>query len=288
MIVGVVSKPELENLDEIQKELNNFFKDKDCSLIYDKNFPVKLVGKNKVYSQKNLVKKADLILVFGGDGTLLHLSEDAALNKKPVIGFNLGNLGFLSEAPLHQFNKVLSAYYKNKLVSDERKLLSAQIKSSSNKIKQKLFLNDLVITKGALSKIINLNLYIDNKFVSQIRADGIILSSPTGSTAYSLSAGGPIVVPNLPLIIITPICPHTLSNRPLVVSDSTSVKIQVDSDKPIYATFDGSNSMKISKDFEISVNQSDVIFNLLRMPNNEYFSVLKDKLMLSSSYESRK
>ena len=91
----------------------------------------------------------------------------------------------------------------------------------------------------------------------------------------------------LPLIIITPICPHTLSNRPLVVSDSVSVKIQVDSDKPTYATFDGSNSMKISKDFEISVNQSDVIFNLLRMPNNEYFSVLKDKLMWSSSYESK-
>ena len=256
-------------------------------MIYDKNFPVKSVGKDKIYSQKSLVRKADLILVFGGDGTLLHLSEDAALNNKPVIGFNLGNLGFLSEAPLNQLNKVLTAFYKEKLVPDKRKLLKAQIKSSSDKIKEKLFLNDLVITKGALSKIINLNLYIDNKFVSQIRADGIILSSPTGSTAYSLSAGGPIVTPNLPLIIITPICPHTLSNRPLVVSDSASVKIQVDSDKPTYATFDGSNSMKISKDFEISVNQSDVIFNLLRMPNNEYFSVLKDKLMWSSSYESK-
>ena len=239
MNIGVVCKPNLLNIDQIEEVLSEYFKNKDCKIFYDKNYYIK--PKDTLVELKELASKSDLILAFGGDGTLLHIAEEAALQKKPVIGFNLGNLGFLTEGPLSNFQTILDNYFKNNLRSDLRNLINAHlIKENKDEVKQN-FLNDIVISKGALSKIIDLNVFIDDKLVSQVRADGIIISSPTGSTAYSLSAGGPIVAPNLPLIIITPICPHTLTNRPLVISDKSKVSVSVDSSNPIYVSFDGSN-----------------------------------------------
>ena len=193
----------------------------------------------------------------------------------------------MTEAPLSNFQTILDNYFKNNLRSDLRNLINAHlIKENKDEVKQN-FLNDIVINKGALSKIIDLNVYIDDKLVSQVRADGIIISSPTGSTAYSLSAGGPIVAPNLPLIIITPICPHTLTNQPLVISDKSKVSVSVDSLNPIYVSFDGSKSEELKGKFVINIEKSNLNFNLLRMKKNEYFSVLKNKLMWSNSYESK-
>ena len=284
MNIGVVCKPNLPNIDEIDKVLLEYFKNKDCKILHDKNYYIK--PEETLLELKELATKSDLILAFGGDGTLLHIAEEAALQKKPVIGFNLGNLGFLTEAPLSNFQTILDNYFKNNLRSDLRNLINAHlIKENKQEVKQN-FLNDIVINKGALSKIIDLNVFIDDKLVSQVRADGIIISSPTGSTAYSLSAGGPIVAPNLPLIIITPICPHTLTNRPLVISDKSKVSVSVDSSKPIYVSFDGSNSEELDGKFIINIEKSNLNFNLLRMKKNEYFSVLKNKLMWSNSYET--
>ena len=283
MNIGVVCKPNLPNIDEIDKVLLEYFKNKDCKILHDKNYYIK--PEETLVELKELAIKSDLILAFGGDGTLLHIAEEAALQKKPVIGFNLGNLGFLTEAPLSNFQTILDNYFKNNLRSDLRNLINAHlVKENKQEVKQN-FLNDIVINKGALSKIIDLNVFIDDKLVSQVRADGIIISSPTGSTAYSLSAGGPIVAPNLPLIIITPICPHTLTNRPLVISDKSKVSVSVDSSKPIYVSFDGSNSEELDGKFIINIEKSNLNFNLLRMKKNEYFSVLKNKLMWSNSYE---
>tara|TARA_Y100000817_G_scaffold283786_1_gene249908 strand:- start:129 stop:986 length:858 start_codon:yes stop_codon:yes gene_type:complete len=285
MNIGVVCKPNLPNIDEIDKVLSKYFRGKDCKILYDKNFYIK--PKDRLVELEELAIKSDLILAFGGDGTLLHIAEEAALQKKPVIGFNLGNLGFLTEAPLSNFQTILDNYFNNNLRSDLRNLINAHlIKENKDEVKQN-FLNDIVINKGALSKIIDLNVYIDDKLVSQVRADGIIISSPTGSTAYSLSAGGPIVAPNLPLIIITPICPHTLTNRPLVISDKSKVSVSVDSLNPIYVSFDGSKSEELKGKFVINIEKSNLNFNLLRMKKNEYFSVLKNKLMWSNSYESK-
>ena len=285
MNIGVVCKPNLPNIEEIDKVLSKYFRGKDCKILYDKNFYIK--PKDRLVELEELAIKSDLILAFGGDGTLLHIAEEAALQKKPVIGFNLGNLGFLTEAPLSNFQTILDNYFNNNLRSDFRNLINAHlIKENKDEVKQN-FLNDIVINKGALSKIIDLNVYIDDKLVSQVRADGIIISSPTGSTAYSLSAGGPIVAPNLPLIIITPICPHTLTNRPLVISDKSKVSVSVDSLNPIYVSFDGSKSEELKGKFVINIKKSNLNFNLLRMKKNEYFSVLKNKLMWSNSYESK-
>jgi NAD+ kinase len=232
---------------------------------------------------------ADAVIVFGGDGTLLHVAEEAAINKKSILGINLGRLGFLTEAPLKSLEQVLQNLLQDQLVKDNRRLLQAKIFKDNKMIKKTNFLNDVVINKGTLAKIINLDLYIDELLVSNLRADGLILSSPTGSTAYSLSAGGPIVSPALPLVIITPICPHTLSNRPLVVSHDSKIKIKIDSSTyPVFATFDGNESLEMEHGFELVVSKSSHELSLLRSPNTKYFDVLKDKLMWSNNKYGRK
>ena len=227
----------------------------------------------------------DVLIVLGGDGTLLHIAEAAAKNKKPVLGINLGNLGFLTEAPINKLEHLLEEFFDKNLIVDTRELLQAKIIKDKKAILKTSFLNDVVINKGALAKIINLDLFIDKALVSNIRADGIIFSSPTGSTAYSMSAGGPIVTPSLPLVIITPICPHTLSNRPLVVSNKSAIRVKINSlNSPIFTTFDGGDSMEMEEGFELEITKSNLKLSLLRSQETQYFNVLKDKLMWSNNY----
>jgi len=276
-----MAKPDLSGFDKIIKTVER------CVKAYHK-FSVMVENRNGI-SRKDIMSTADAIIVFGGDGTLLHIAEEAAVNKKPILGINLGTLGFLTEAPLKYLDEVLVNLIEGNLIEDNRLLLQARIYKNNKTIKKTNFLNDVVINKGTLAKIINLDLYIDKILVSNLRADGLILSSPTGSTAYSLSAGGPIVSPTLPLVIITPICPHTLSNRPLVVSHNSKIKIKIDSSTyPVFATFDGNESLEMERGFELVVSKSSHKLSLLRSPNTEYFDVLKEKLMWSNNKYDRK
>ena len=191
----------------------------------------------------------------------------------------------MTEAPISKLKNLLEEFYDDNLVVDTRELLQAKIVKNGKQILKTSFLNDVVINKGALAKIINLDLFIDKALVSNIRADGIIFSSPTGSTAYSMSAGGPIVTPNLPLVIITPICPHTLSNRPLVVSNQSIIRVKINSlNSPVFTTFDGDDSMEMGEGFELEISKSTLKLKLLRSRKTEYFNVLKDKLMWSNNY----
>ena len=227
MIFGIIAKPNLKNFDRIKSSLTNFLKKRNSSALIESNLSNADYDSKIYVTRKTLVKKSDVLVVFGGDGTLLHIAEEAAINKKPVIGINLGTLGFLTEGSISKLNSILKEFFENKLVPDKRQLLNARIYKKNKLVSKTNFLNDAVINKGALAKIINLDLFVDDILVSNLRADGIILSSPTGSTAYSLSAGGPIVIPSLPLVIITPICPHTLTNRPLVISNNSNIKIRI-------------------------------------------------------------
>jgi NAD+ kinase len=280
-LIGVVAKPDLKGFDKIVKTVEK------CVRAHYKSSVI-VEGRDGV-SREHIMSVADAVIVFGGDGTLLHVAEEAAINKKSILGINLGRLGFLTEAPLKSLEQVLQNLLQDQLVKDNRRLLQAKIFKDNKMIKKTNFLNDVVINKGTLAKIINLDLYIDELLVSNLRADGLILSSPTGSTAYSLSAGGPIVSPALPLVIITPICPHTLSNRPLVVSHDSKIKIKIDSSTyPVFATFDGNESLEMEHGFELVVSKSSHELSLLRSPNTKYFDVLKDKLMWSNNKYGRK
>jgi len=275
-IIGIVAKPDLTGLDKIVKTVE------ECALTHHKSSVI-VEGRDGI-TREDIMNVAGSVIVFGGDGTLLHVAEEAAINKKPILGINLGRLGFLTEAPLKSLEHLLQDLLEYQLVTDRRRLLQAKITKDNKIIKKTNFLNDVVINKGTLAKIINLDLSIDNLLVSNLRADGLILSSPTGSTAYSLSAGGPIVSPTLPLVIITPICPHTLSNRPLVVSHDSKIKITIDSSTyPVFATFDGNESIEMEHGFELVVSKSNHELLLLRSPHTKYFDVLKDKLMWSNN-----
>ncbi|MFL2630754.1 MAG: NAD(+)/NADH kinase [Thermodesulfobacteriota bacterium] len=286
MIFGIIAKPNLKNFDRIKSSLTNFLKKRNSSALIESNLSNADYDSKIYVTRKTLVKKSDVLVVFGGDGTLLHIAEEAAINKKPVIGINLGTLGFLTEGSISKLNSILKEFFENKLVPDKRQLLNARIYKKNKLVSKTNFLNDAVINKGALAKIINLDLFVDDILVSNLRADGIILSSPTGSTAYSLSAGGPIVIPSLPLVIITPICPHTLTNRPLVISNNSNIKIRIKTKgSPVFLTFDGNSSLEIENDYDVQVSRSPLKLTLLRSTKTKYFDILKDKLMWSNNYE---
>ena len=286
MIFGIIAKPNLKNFDRIKSSLTNFLKKRNSSALIESNLSNADYDSKIYVTRKTLVKKSDVLVVFGGDGTLLHIAEEAAINKKPVIGINLGTLGFLTEGSISKLNSILQEFFENKLVPDKRQLLNARIYKKNKLVSKTNFLNDAVINKGALAKIINLDLFVDDILVSNLRADGIILSSPTGSTAYSLSAGGPIVIPSLPLVIITPICPHTLTNRPLVISNNSNIKIRIKTKgSPVFLTFDGNSSLEIENDYDVQVSRSPMKLTLLRSSKTKYFDILKDKLMWSNNYE---
>ncbi|MBT6795414.1 NAD(+)/NADH kinase [bacterium] len=285
MIFGVLAKPSLKNFQKVQKTLERFLRNRNSKILIEESLKEKNDSSFDYASKNELIKKSDVLIVLGGDGTLLHIAEDAAKNKKPVIGINLGNLGFLTEAPISKLENLLDEFFEDNLVLDVRELLQAKIIKSNKLLFKTSFLNDVVINKGALAKIINLDLFIDKSLVSNIRADGIIFSSPTGSTAYSMSAGGPIVTPSLPLVIVTPICPHTLSNRPLVISNKSVINVRIDSlNSPVFTTFDGNYSMEMEAGFELEISKSTLKLKLLRSRKTEYFNVLKDKLMWSNNY----
>ena len=286
MIFGIIAKPNLKNFDRIKSSLTNFLKKRNSSVLIESKLSNADYDSKIYVTRKTLVKKSDVLVVFGGDGTLLHIAEEAAINKKPVIGINLGTLGFLTEGSISKLNSILQEFFENKLVPDKRQLLNARIYKKKKLVSKTNFLNDAVINKGALAKIINLDLFVDDILVSNLRADGIILSSPTGSTAYSLSAGGPIVIPSLPLVIITPICPHTLTNRPLVISNNSNIKIRIKTKgSPVFLTFDGNSSLEIENDYDVQVSKSPLKLTLLRSTKTKYFDILKDKLMWSNNYE---
>ncbi|MBT3475545.1 NAD(+)/NADH kinase [bacterium] len=285
MIFGILAKPNLNNFQKVQETLGKFLRNRNSKILIEESLRQKPDSSFEYTSKKELIKESDVLIVMGGDGTLLRIAEDAAKNKKPVIGINLGNLGFLTEAPISKLENLLDDFFENNLVLDTRELLQAKIIKSNKLLFKTSFLNDVVINKGALAKIINLDLFIDKSLVSNMRADGIILSSPTGSTAYSMSAGGPIVTPSLPLVIVTPICPHTLSNRPLVISNKSVINVRIEPlNSPVFTTFDGNLSMEMEAGVELEISKSPLKLKLLRSKKTEYFNVLKDKLMWSKNY----
>ena len=285
MIFGILAKPNLNNFQKVQETLGKFLRNRNSKILIEESLRQKPDSSFEYTSKKELIKESDVLIVMGGDGTLLRIAEDAAKNKKPVIGINLGNLGFLTEAPISKLENLLDDFFEDNLVLDTRELLQAKIIKSNKLLFKTSFLNDVVINKGALAKIINLDLFIDKSLVSNMRADGIILSSPTGSTAYSMSAGGPIVTPSLPLVIVTPICPHTLSNRPLVISNKSVINVRIEPlNSPVFTTFDGNLSMEMEAGVELEISKSPLKLKLLRSKKTEYFNVLKDKLMWSKNY----
>lgn len=272
--IGIVVKPHAPEIERILKELMCYLEKKGIDCILEEVVAQKL-GKDGGVRRESIPEKVDFVIVLGGDGTLLSIAHLAAQKNVPVLGVNLGSLGFLTEVPLEEMFLALDSYLGgNDRIVSNRRMLEAVAKG-----KVYYCLNDVVINKGALARMIQCAIWIDEKAIATVRADGIIISTPTGSTAYSLSAGGPIIQPYIPAIIIAPICPHTLSFRPMVISLKSRVKIQLlTAGEEVFLTLDGQRGDLLKKNEVVEIKSSNLELSLISSPKRNYFDLLKEKL----------
>ena len=223
----------------------------------------------------------DWVVVLGGDGTLLGAARKVGRYGVPILGVNIGGLGFLTEIPLKRLYPAIEMMLKDQLEVESRLMLETKVQRKGEEIFLFLVLNDVVINKGALSRIIDLDVYINDQFLTTFRADGLIISTPTGSTAYNLSAGGPILYPTMANFILTPICPFTLTNRPIILPDSDNIHIMMgkESDEKVKLTFDGQVGFDFFYGDKVMIHKSKERIRLVKSPYQTYFEILRTKLM---------
>jgi len=226
-----------------------------------------------------LAQEVDLVLVLGGDGTMIATARMIRDSDVPVLGVNFGGLGYLAEFRIEELHSALEAILAENYRLDKRVMLSVELLRGQESITKNRVLNDVVINKSALARIIEIEAYFNQQFVNSFRADGLIVSTPTGSTAYNLSAGGPVIFPSMNAIVITPICPFTLSNRPIVVPDDADIELRLKTDKEDVAlTLDGQVGFALQVEDRVMIKKSNTTFKLIQPANRNYFDVLRDKL----------
>ncbi|MBM4175867.1 MAG: hypothetical protein FJ213_06805 [Ignavibacteria bacterium] len=238
----------------------------------------RLLKKIKSVNEDNFRNKIDYLLSFGGDGTMLYSASVAVKADAPLIGVNFGKLGFLADVNYSELNQLLSKLRKNDYKLDERILLKGEISSPN---KKKFFaLNDIVIEKGGWSRIIEINTWVNMKFLTTFRSDGLIISTPTGSTAYSLSSGGPILLPDSNVIVLSPICPHTLTVRPVVIPSDCEILIEAKSSyKTVMINCDGQQVFKLRPPVKLKISKAKESLKLIKKKNSDHFQTLREKLM---------
>lgn len=230
-------------------------------------------------SGTEIFENSDFIVALGGDGTILNVARQCASFSTPILGVNLGHLGFLAEVDAENVVEAVEKIVNNEFFIDKRMMLEASIIKENMEAVNLIALNDIVVTRGSFSRMVKLKVFVNEQYVNTYLADGIIISSPTGSTAYSLSAGGPIVYPNLELFVITPICPHTLHSRSIIVSEKDKVKLViVGENQDVMATTDGQQGYKLNSGDTIYVKKSNRYTNLIRLKSMNFFELLRSKL----------
>jgi len=283
--IGIVGKYREEKVIRLVKVMIGWLEERGMEPLVEDAL-VKSFEESKGVPREEIPKSADLLVVLGGDGTLLSAVRLISGGKVPILGVNAGGLGFLTEITEDELFPVLERVISGNYEITERCLLRADIyrpgkeaEKRELKVTQHNVLNDVVINKGALARMIDLETYIGEDYVTTYKADGLIISTPSGSTAYSLSAGGPIVYPSLNSILITPICPHTLTNRPVLIPDDVTVRVQIGSrDGEVYLTLDGQVGLALEDGDSVCVRKADEVVRLIRSPHRSYFEVLRNKL----------
>jgi NAD+ kinase len=232
-----------------------------------------------VVHESELAQQVDLMLVLGGDGTMIATSRMIGDVKVPVIGVNYGGLGYLAEFPLEELFPALESILAGQYQVQQRLMLTVELWRGEDLVTRNRVLNDVVVNKSALARIIEIEAYLNEQFVNLFRADGLIVATPTGSTAYNLSAGGPIIYPSMNAVVITPICPFTLSNRPIVVPDDSMIEVRlVTKNEEVALTLDGQVGVPLQAGDRAVIRKSKTAFNLVQPPNRNYFEVLRNKL----------
>src|SRR5215813_11538366 len=232
-----------------------------------------------ITSREELASEVDLILVLGGDGTMIATARMVGDREVPVLGVNYGGLGYLAECRIEELFAALDSILVGNYKLQQRLMLSVELRRADALITSNRVLNDVVVNKSALARIIEIDTHLNGQFVNSFRADGLIVATPTGSTAYNLSAGGPLIFPSMNAVVITPICPFTLSNRPIVVPDDSLIEVRLLTEKEEVAlTLDGQVGFPLQAGDRIVIRKSKSNFNLIQPANRNYFDVLRDKL----------
>ena len=277
MIVGIISKEDNPEALALSKRVVRWVQDSGLPCLIENHIADYL---NTGHTD-DAWTHSEILIAIGGDGTFLRAIRMAAPREIPVLGIHMGNLGFLTEVMEDEVFKALDALKNGQYIRDERTMFEVTLVRGDETIASQHVLNDVVINKGALARIIDIEVWTDSTFITCYRADGLIISTPTGSTAYNLAAGGPIVHPQVGAIILNPICPHVLSNRSLVLPDSQEVSIVVKSSKAsdnIYLTLDGQKGHPLEAGDRLHIKRGDRKAVMLRFPQRDYFEILRSKL----------
>ncbi len=277
--VGIISRPRREEIASVAPPLMEWLRQRGISVIVDSETALCIQNTEACFTREELAAAADLLIVFGGDGTILAAARSLGDRSVPILPINLGGLGFLTSVTLPEVYTILEDVLAGRSRLSERTFLEAQVVRGDAKLEKYRALNDAVLNKGALARIVDLDLSVNGEFVCSYKADGLIISTPTGSTAYSLAAGGPIVQPTVEAFIVTPICSHTLTNRPLVIPDSSVVDVTFRAgDAPIYLTLDGQVGVELKPTDQVIIRRAEYKLRLMNPPKKTYFEILRDKL----------
>lgn len=287
--IGIAAKPSEDAAKKAASLLADFLQEEEFEYFVDKTLKKFLDGFDSKYEQANCISRkdftntCDIIVVFGGDGTFISVARHPSPQTKTIIGVNMGSLGFLTEISEKEVISILKSALTSSAKVEERFLLKAAVIREGSLAKEFYAMNDVVISKDTLARIFSVSVEIDSNSAVKVRGDGVIVATPSGSTAYSLAAGGSIVHPSVSALLLTPICPHSLTSRPVVLPGTSKLSLALDNDneleESIYFTVDGQEGMALTAGDKIEVTTSEFAYNVAKSPSHSYYDVLTKKLV---------
>jgi NAD+ kinase len=277
--VGITSKPRKAEIKQIVPPLIDWLRRRSIEALIDQETRDNLEIDAPCLTRNEIAQRAGLIIVLGGDGTLLATARSLDRKPVPVLPVNLGGLGFLTVVTLDEIYTTLESVFAGKFKTERRARLEAEIVRANEAMPPFLALNDVVFNKGAIARLLDFDVWADGRFITTYKSDGLIFSTPTGSTAYSLAAGGPVIVPSVSALVVTPICAHTLTHRPIVLPDSALVEVTTkEHDESVYLTIDGQEAIALWSDDRVRLRRSASFVELIQSPDKNYFEILRQKL----------
>ena len=276
--IGLFCKPKAPSAAKTLNKLIHWLRKLNCQVFLD-TATATIINEPSSHSKATISEIADLLIVLGGDGTLLSVARAAHSHNVPILAVNLGSLGFLAEISIDELYPTLENILNEKFKIESRMLLNAYIWRNGKKVEDYNVLNDIVINKGVVARVINLQVLVDGQYMTSYRADGLIIATPTGSTAYSLSAGGPIIHPSMQTLVLSPICPFTLTNRSILIPDQSIIQVKLDAEyNDVRVTLDGQESYKMKAGDILEIQKTKTTLQLIKGPNKNYYKILRKKL----------
>ncbi|QPJ64754.1 MAG: NAD(+)/NADH kinase [Candidatus Nitrohelix vancouverensis] len=276
--IGIFAKTKPASNKESVRNFVDWLRQKELEVFMDTDTAA-MIDETSALTPGQIAQKSDMIAVLGGDGTLLSAARQMHRFNVPLLAVNMGNLGFLTDVPRSDLYEAMEKVLNQDCKIEKRMLLSVRVTRPNEKTQDFHVLNDLVINKGVLARIVDLEVMVDGKYMTSYRADGLIIATPTGSTAYSLSAGGPIIHPSIHNLILSPICPFTLTNRPIIIPDDSEIGIHLASEnEDVRLTLDGQEGCEIRRGDEVIVHKAKTSLKLIRASDKTYYQILREKL----------